>query len=260
MSYSVITNVKRILLAATLLPLINSGLVWANSAETLIGINDQRLRSAVQSQKRIDNLHDETDKVVSKYHQQFKVVEGLKIYNERMRRTLKAQEVAMQQLETSIENAAQIERQIVPLMLRMIAGLEQYVAADLPFKLDERQDRVDRIKSYLTNANISAAERFRKVLEAYSIENGYGKTIAVYKDTIDLEGQALDVDVLQLGRAALYALTTDAERSAYYDMDSKSWVALSNKHNQGIYGAIQVALKKVSPDLMLLPIPAPKEI
>lgn len=260
MSYSVLTNVKRILLATLLLQLSNAGQVWANSADSLIGINDQRLRSAVQSQKRIDNLHDETDKVISKYHQQFKVVEGLKIYNDRMRRTLKAQEVAMQQLETSIENAAQIERQIVPLMLRMIDGLEQFVSADLPFKLDERQGRVEKIKGYLTNANISAAERFRKVLEAYSIENGYGKTIAVYKDTIDLDGQVLDVDVLQLGRAVLYALTTDAKSSAYYDASSKDWVALSNKHNDGIYEAMRVASKKAKADLMLLPIPAPKEI
>jgi len=110
------------------------------------------------------------------------VVEGLKVYNDRLRRTLAAQDEAKGKLEQSIEDASLIERQIVPLMLRMISGLEQFIQVDIPFKLEERNERVQRIKGYLNNANISAAERFRNVLQAYSIENSYGQSIDVYTD------------------------------------------------------------------------------
>ena len=101
-------------------------------------------------------------------------------------------------------------------MLRMISGLEIFVAADIPFKLGERKERLDRIRGYLTNANISAAERFRQVLDAYTIENDYGTSLAVYSDTLNLGGNDLTVNVLQVGRIGLYYQTFDGQVSGYW--------------------------------------------
>ena len=48
----------------------------------------------------------------------------------------------MQALSESISNVALIERQIVPLMTRMVDALEEFVELDTPFLMKERTGRV----------------------------------------------------------------------------------------------------------------------
>lgn len=234
--------------------------VWADKTDNIVNNNVSRNKASAASQQRIDNLSENTEKTVAQYHQERKSVDVLKMFNDRMRRTIKAQEEAMIKLERSIEDASLIERQIVPLMLRMISSLDKFIAADLPFKVAERRARLDRIRGYLTNANISAAERFRQVLEAYSIENDYGKTVDVYQEELALPEGKLNVNVLQVGRSGLYYQTTDGKKSGYWDKSQNQWVALDASYNQGIADSIRVAQGKVSPDLMKLPVIAPEKI
>jgi hypothetical protein len=231
---------------------------WADKTDEIVNSGLNRQKSGAASQGRIDKLSEATDKIVSQYHQQRKVVEGLKVYNDRLRRTLTAQEEAMGKLEQSIEDASLIERQIVPLMLRMIEGLDKFVAADIPFKKPEREARIKRIRGYLTNANVSAAERFRQVLEAYSIENNYGATIAVYVETLPLSEGDLTVNVLQVGRSGLYYQTLDGTQSGYWNKNDKSWNDLDSSFDEGIAQAIRITQGKESRGLMHLPLVAPE--
>jgi len=232
----------------------------ADKTDDIVNAGVSRTKAGASSQKRIDTIADDTEKVISKFHQQSKVVEGLKVYNDRLRRTLAAQDEAKGKLEQSIEDASLIERQIVPLMLRMISGLEQFIQVDIPFKLEERNERVQRIKGYLNNANISAAERFRNVLQAYSIENSYGQSIDVYTDTLSLSSGEVTVNILQVGRSGLYYQTLNGEQSGYWDKVGKTWTALDGSHNEGITKAIRITQGKESTDLMRLPLAAPEAI
>lgn len=232
--------------------------VLADATDDIINANTNRSKAGAASQQRIDSMAEETDKVVTQYHQQAKIVESLKLYNDRLRRTVEAQERAKSELARSIEEASLIERQIVPLMLRMISGLEIFVAADIPFKLDERTARLERIKGYLNNANITPAERFRQVLDTYTIENDYGTSLAVYTDTLNLGGNDLTVNILQVGRAGLYYQTFDGAVSGYWNKANKSWDELDSSYNAGITKAIRIVEGKETTDLMELPIIAPE--
>jgi len=248
-------------LVGTAILVFTSTSVLADKTDDIVNLGLKRSKDAAASQVRIDTISEATDKVISKYQQESKVVDGLKVYNDRMRRTLKAQEVAMGKLETSIDDASLIERQIVPLMLRMIEGLDQFIAADVPYKRAEREERISRIRGYLTNANISAAERFRQVLEAYSIENAYGKSLDVYRDTLNLDSGDLTVNVLQVGRVGLYYQTLDGLVSGYWDRKNNKWVALDSSFNGGITKTIRIVLGKESnKQLMPLPIAAPESL
>lgn len=260
MSKTVFKSISKAGIVGLSLAVLMPNTAFADKTDTIIQSGLERQRAAAKSQKRIDTISEEIDKVISKYQQEKKSVESLKAYNDQLRKTLNAQEVAKLKFQRSIEEASLIERQITPLMTRMISGIEKFISVDMPFKVEERRDRVERIKSYLTNANISAAERFRKVLEAYSIENGYGRSIDVYIDTLSIDNADLTVNILQVGRAAMYYQTTDGAQSGYYDKSSNTWQKLDSSHNDGISNAIKVAQKKVSPDLMLLPLTAPEGI
>lgn len=252
-----IGQLKKSLICAALV-IASPMVAWADKTDDIINSGLSRQKSAADAQTRIDGIADATDKIVSKYHQQRKVVEGLKIYNDRLRRTLAAQENAMGKLQQSIEDASLIERQIVPLMMRMIEGLDKFVDADIPFKRAEREARVERIRGYLTNANVSAAERFRQVLEAYSIENGYGQSISVYTDTLAIADGDLTVNVLQVGRSGLYYQTLDGVVSGYWNKNDKSWNELDQSFNEGINNAIRITQGKEPKGLMSLPILAPE--
>lgn len=260
MSKTVFKSISKVGVVGLSIAMLLPNIAFADKTDTIIQIGLERQRAAAKSQARIDKISDEVDTIISKYQRESKSVESLKTYNNQLRKTLAAQEEAKVKFVQSIENASLIERQITPLMTRMIAGLEKFIAVDMPFKLEERNDRVNRIKSYLTNANISAAERFRKVLEAYSIENDYGRRIDVSTNTLKIDNADLTVSILQVGRAAMYYQTTDGQQSGYFDKASKSWQKLDSAHNEGISQAINIALKKVSPDLMLLPFTAPEGI
>lgn len=231
---------------------------FADKTDDIVNRGLSRQNEAAASQKRIDEIAEATDKIISQYQQQSKVVDGLKVYNDRLRRTLTAQEAAMTRLDKSIEDASLIERQIVPLMLKMIDGLDTFINADLPFQRQARLARIERIRGYLDNANISAAERFRQVLSAYTIENDFGKSIGVYTEELDLPEGKKTVNVLQVGRTGLYYQTLNGKESGYWDKAASTWVELDSSHNEGIAQAIRITLDKESPNLMKLPLAAPE--
>jgi hypothetical protein len=154
-----------------------------------------------------------------------------------------------------------IQRQITPLVIRMIDGLEQFVALDKPFHLRERQERLAFLRANLDRADVTTAEKFRQVLEAYKIENEYGRKIDAYKDTIQIDGADREVNVLRVGRIALLFQTTDLAVSGYWDSGKSSWEKLdSNEYRSAIQNGIRMANKQASIDLLTLPIAAPETL
>ena len=109
--------------------------------------------------------------------------------------------------------------------------------ADAPFLLDERRSRVANLYELMEAENVTVAEKFRKVLEAYQIENDYGRTIEAYKATVEHEGATLEVDVLRVGRISLVYQTADQSATRRWDHDAKAWVDLEGSYRQpGAHG------------------------
>ena len=65
----------------------------------------------------------------------------------------------------------------MPLMSRMIGALEEFVEVDVPFLIDERRRRVGNLLDIMGRADVTVAEKYRRLVEAYQIENEYGRTI-----------------------------------------------------------------------------------
>ena len=55
----------------------------------------------------------------------------------------------------------------------------------------------------MERSDVSSAEKFRRVIEAYQIENDYGRTIEAYKGTVPINGNPQEVDFLRIGRVSL---------------------------------------------------------
>ena len=188
-----------------------------------------------------------------------KQVDGLRVYNARLEKQIAGQLRRIASLEKAVDEATVIQRQITPLLIRMIDGLEQFVDLDVPFHIDERKERVEFLRSSMDRSDISIAEKFRQVLEAYKIENEYGRKIDSYKGVATVNGAERDVNFLRIGRIGLLYQTTDGEHSGAWDKTQGAWVELDAGDYRGaIQKGLRIARKQASIDIMKLPIPAPE--
>jgi hypothetical protein len=143
-------------------------------------------------------------------------------------------------------------------MTRMIEGIEQFISLDVPFLIEEREERVANLQDLMERQDVTVAEKFRKVTEAYQIENDFGSTIESYKDTITIDDATREVDFLRVGRIALIYQTADGKSSGVWDQSSRKWQSLGNEYKNQIKFGLQIANKQVAPDLVLVPVDAPE--
>ena len=240
---------------------VGVGLVGVAPAATLAeiyqvaeAINDQ----AKSSQARIDALSEETHKLLNEYRTVLKEIEGLRVYNRQVSKQISSQDREMAQLEESISKVTVIERQITPLMLRMIDGLEQFVNLDLPFLMNERTDRIERLREIMDRADVAVSEKFSQVLRAFQIENEYGRTMEAYGDTINVEGVDRKVDVLKVGRIALVFQTPDGDETGMWNKNTGVWERLGDEYTTPVRSGIRMARKQLSVDMLTMPITGPE--
>lgn len=231
----------------------------ADTLDRVFQVGQAKTEANKQSQDRIDKLADETQKLLQDYKQVLKQNEGLKVYNARLDKQIKNQTDRIADIEDSIANVTVISRQVVPLMDRMIDALDQFIDQDYPFKLDERKQRIAFLRKNLDRSDLTVAEKFRQVLEAYKIENEYGRKIDAYTDTIPVNGVKREVKMLHIGRIALLYQTTDTEHCGAWDKADHKWVELNNsEYKNAILKSIRIAEKQASIDIMKVPVQAPE--
>ena len=171
--------------------------------DSVLETNKERTTAATASQAKIDSTQIKTDKASTEYKSVSKQIEGLKVYNAQKRKQIKRQKERMEEIEKTMKYASVLQRQIPPLARRMHAGLEQFVALDLPFNSGERAERMKFIKDALDNPTVSPAEKLRQVLEGFNIEAEYGRKIDTYKDTVLIDDQERDVNILRAPASTL---------------------------------------------------------
>ena len=135
--------------------IISTARLSAQSLDEVLGVRAGTTTDGRISQVKIDELTDDTRSLLSQYKQVMKVVDGLKVYNQQQRRLIRSQEEELAELESSIDNVTVIERQIGPLIERMIDNLAKFVSMDVPFLLSERTERVDFLKETLEMLMVS---------------------------------------------------------------------------------------------------------
>ena len=233
-----------------------SATVQANDLNKVIDKSSEINQSAAQSQTKIDKIADSMQGRLQQFKTLNKEIDGLTVYNAQLSKQLSNQVSEMEAINLSMDQVSIIERQITPLMLRMITGLEQFVALDVPFLTDEREKRLASLKDMMNRADINSSEKFRRVLEAYQVEVDYGRTIEAYTALLDVDGQEREVDFLRIGRLELIYLTRDGKKAGSWDTTSKQFVALDDSTISQISKGLRIARKQLAPDMLTLPVHA----
>ncbi|MGV6808213.1 MAG: DUF3450 domain-containing protein [bacterium] len=234
------------------------GASYAADVGDVMDAGADKVSAAKSAQAKVDKISDQTYSLLQDFKGVNKQIEGLRVYNAQLEAQLANQKQTMVDLQESIENATVMERQITPLTLKMIDSLEQFIALDVPFLQQEREERIASIRENMERDDLSTAEKFRQVLEAYKIETEYGQKIDTYKEVIDTGAGDREVNILRVGRIALLYQTTDQSETGAWDNQSRSWVELDSSYRSPVSAGIRIAKKQASIDIMKLPIPAPE--
>jgi hypothetical protein len=254
----------RLLLSAILVAALSAGIsapLFAQvNVDQVIQEGEKRADAGAAEQQRVEQIANQTDDLLNEYNTVSKVVDGLVTYNSLLQRQVNNQEEEKAALSESISNVALIERQIIPMMTRMLDSLEQFIELDTPFLLNERRERLERLRGMMERSDVSSAEKFRRVIEAYQIENDYGRTIEAYKGTVPINGNEQEVDFLRIGRVSLAYQSVGGAHTGAWDPNSNGWVELeASEFKNQIADGLRVARKQVAPDLLIVPVPAPSE-
>lgn len=231
----------------------------ADTLETLIAGTVTANAERAKAQKNIDKLDDHTQDLLNEYRGAIDQLGSLQAYNNQVSTLVSAQNAEMESLQTQIGDATRIAREITPLMLKMVDVLAKFVALDVPFLPQERNKRVGRLREMMGRADVSDAEKYRRILEAYQIENEYGRTIETYRADLTVgDGSNRAVNFLRIGRTALIYQTLDEREARVWSQKDRGWHELPPTYRTAIKKGLRIARKQAAPDMIRIPVAAPE--
>lgn len=248
--------------------LIISGLLAAPSAysskkteaKKVIAEEMKTLGEEQAGQRKVDKLSEETQALLGKYRRTLKRIENTRLYNKQLREVIASQKQEKVSIAEQIATLKETNQGIVPLMVAMVDNIEKFVALDVPFLPKERSKRLAELQLLLGRADVSTSEKFRRILEAYQVENDYGRTIEAYRGVQKIGDKELTVDFLRIGRVALIYQSLDGEITALWNREKKAWEKLGGYYEKSVQAGLKMARKQSAPQLIKLPIFAPGDV
>jgi Protein of unknown function (DUF3450) len=233
------------------------------SAQSLDKPIEERVKandSGAASQKRVEEISTATDGLIGEYRLTLKKIESLDIFNNQLSAVVNSQNEELASLQRQIDGVEEVSRSVTPLMLKMIDSLDKFVALDMPFDIEKRKERVNSLRVLMRRSDVADAERYRRILEAYQIENDYGRTIETYPGTVVRDGKEVPVTYLRVGRIALMYKTDDGAEVGFWNKDAAdggAYEELGSDYMGWVTQAIRVAKKQAAPELIKVPLPRP---
>jgi hypothetical protein len=251
--------IKRNLFLAVALVCCPAAYAGAETIQKVVAEQAEADTAAAAAQKKIDALEDETRSMATKYRDALSVADSMNRYSDQLAGQVDSQRARMDEINAQLAGIEVTQREVLPLMERMIQTLEEFVALDVPFLPEERAKRIATLKSVLASGDISISEKYRRILEAYQIEMEYGRTLDAYTGTLGEGDAARTVQFVRMGRLSLMYQTLDGAETGYWDASQKQWV-VDPSYERDVEHALSVAKKEGAPELVMAPVPAPVEV
>ena len=221
--------------------------------EEAIKIEASSASAAADRQSYIDNIDTQIITLIGDIQFLSQQLDLTNIYNRQMQELINSQNNEILSINEQMVELDNTNRGILPKLEEMVLTLESIIQNDIPFLLDERFARIQDLKEILLQSNISTSEKFRRVFEAYQIENEYGRTIESYRDEIDVDGVKYNVEIFRLGRVGLYGRTSDGKYNAMFSKKENQWIKQKGIDNELVV-ALKIARKELPPSLIKLPV------
>ena len=252
---------KKVLTAQMLLFIgMSLGMAYAEVDELSPALAEQANSdsAARASQERINTLADAEARDLQRFRTASQRLESLEIYNVQLQKLIDSQAREIESIVRQTEEIENIETGALPLMIKMTSTLKEIVELDTPFLTLEREQRVANLAALIDRADVTAGEKFRRIMEAYLVEVDYGRTIEAYRSELAMNGDVRTVDFLRIGRVGLYYQTLDGEESGHWNSKNRVFERLDDSARRPIMLGLRVARKQSPPELLSLPINVPE--
>lgn len=227
----------------------------ADSLDSARSTEVQTNKVAKSSQVSINKNSDESFELQAEVEQLEAQIDNLSIYQTHLKKLVASQEQEKVATQSQIEEIAQTRQGVVPLMYYMLDGYKKLIHEGTPVRMASREKRLDDLQQLMGRADISEAEKYRRILEAYQVEIDYGTKLGSYEGEITLaDNDNRQVDLLYLGRVSLLARSKDAQHTWVWSQSSNQWQAVDGNQQVEINKAYALANKQQAPTLLNLPL------
>jgi len=234
-----------------------AGLIMSGTAQAQLesALNTAKASSSASaaSQQRIEGLDDEADQAVREFRAVLQQKDNIALFIAQQDVFLQSQKSEIASLGRQLGTVEQIKQGMSPMMLKMAAVIEDTIKADIPFNLSERLTRVERMKNVLADPDVSPAEQYRQVLNAFKIEVSYGQGIDSYEGMHPTRPGNV-VNFLRFGRVSLVYMTKDESEVGRYNLETSSWDVLKGADALALRKAIRISKGEAAPDVVFAPV------
>ena len=179
---------------------------------------------------------------------------SLKNYDDQLSKIIDAQIIEISSINEQLDSLDSINIDILPLLKRMVDSLSKFITLDIPFLIEERKLRLQDLDALIVRADVTTAEKFRKIFEAYQLEANFGKTIESYQGFLTIKESEKAVDYFRLGRLGLYYRTPNGKETGYWNSSSQKWVHEGSSLDDEIKAALDIANRQSPPNFIKLPV------
>lgn len=248
-----ISFAKGLMLAGSAAAMVLTAVPVQAQLEQALSTAQQSTRNSQQAQKQVDAADDRASSAKREYVAVLQQKDNVELFVKQQDIYLQSQQGELDSLRFQLGTVEQIKQGMAPMMLRMVVELEDAVRADLPFRMDERLSRIERVKAYMADPDVSPAEQYRQILNAYKIEVNYGMGIDSYEGAHPTDAGQY-VNFLRYGRLSLMYMTKDESEIGRYNMESGEWDVLDGAEAISVRRAIRVALGEAAPEMLSAPV------
>jgi chromosome segregation ATPase len=225
----------------------------AQGLDRAIATGEQATRRAEQVQQQINQLDDERADMVGEFRTLLQRKTAAELYARQQEAAVESQQREIASLTDQLSRVDEITSQTVPMLETLIDDLDAFIDADLPFRLEDRKARIERLRGYLSDPAISVTERYRQIMDAYTAEMEVGRKTDTWKETITVDDKEVTVDMVLFGRVAMVYMDPTGRYAKRYDRETQSWVDLESKYKAEIEKAIRIIQGKRTQDVMYVP-------
>lgn len=215
---------------------------------------DNAVKIRQNTQKQEEKWRDEKQKLIARYEQLRAENDLLEKHHRELVASTDAARKRVSEKDRQLADINEIQNRIDPFLEKTAMLLKKNMADDMPFLIEERWNRIDRLEQILDDPDVSVSEKYRKAMEALMVEAEYGNTIEVYQQTIYIGGSAMLVNIFRLGRISLFFQSLDHSRCGFYNVASGKWEELPHLHNRAVGSAIEIGARRKPVELLSLPL------
>ncbi|WP_394694148.1 DUF3450 domain-containing protein [Hyphobacterium sp.] len=225
--------------------------------QTALSTGAQSTQDGASTQSQIDSIDDDRTNAELEYRALLQQIESQRLYVAQQEVFIQSQQNELDSLRLQIDSVGNIQRDLIPMLREMVDNLRQFVELDLPFQHEARLERVDDLYELIDEPDVSAAEKYRVILNRYDIEASYGRGLRVYESTTVIDGADVTQAVLQIGRVALIRDTQGSLDMLY--AGASDWVEVPSSYNNDVQRAFRIAREVTTPEVFTVPLPGSED-